>query len=82
MSASQKIFKETGFQLCEFVSDGDEICNICNHEIKKGGSIYYESCNHECDEGEYYCTDCALDTPKRWQQEADSISEWFNQIKQ
>ena len=69
--------KVTGFELCEFTSEED-VCSRCEKEIPKGENVYYERTCHEVDEGEYYCTDCTINTPKYWEEESAVLEAFFN----
>lgn len=77
----KEALRVTGFKLCEFKSDGYEVCNECDKEISKGGEVYYERTCYEVDEGEYYCRECTLAMPKKIEEEAELFNRFQAGIK-
>lgn len=69
--------KITGFQLCEFTSDGEDQCSTCDKPIAKNAAIYYERTSHESEEGEYHCTQCVIKKPAEWRVDSEAIAEQF-----
>jgi hypothetical protein len=73
----KEALKVTGFQLCEFKSDGDWECSTCDETIPEGADVYYERTCYEVDEGEYHCTDCTLAMPAKLEEDRASIEEYY-----
>ena len=72
--------KISGFRLCEFKAEEDDVCDCCDEQIEIGADIYYERQCYETDDGTYYCKKCTIETPERMQREADSWGEYAESV--
>ena len=58
----EQALNETNFVRCNFKADGEDKCDSCAKQIKKGKSVFYNRTGYEYDEGDYYCEACTI----RW----------------
>lgn len=75
----KEALKITGFQLCEFKSEGEDFCNHCEKEMPEGSNVYYQRTCYESDEGEYYCEDCTIKMPEYWKEDAEDLEKYLKE---